>query len=537
LREPHQVELLLDRQHLQSFTVAPPKGPKNFELVDQHLKARVPVTAGPHELGVTFVKNPSELQETKRQPYNAHFNMHRHPRLTPAVYQISINGPYDAKQTGDSPTRRLIFVAKPAGSKDEETCARKIFSRLERRAYRRSVSTEDLEKPMQFFREVSKTEGFDAGIEAGLSSILVSPNFLFRVESDPEKAGHGAAYRIGNVELASRLSFFLWSSIPDDELLGSALSGSLSRPAVLEKQVRRMLNDPRARNLASNFAGQWLFLRNLESFTPDLRAFPDFDDNLRQAFRKETELLFEEVLRQDGSVLDLLNARYTYLDQRLAKHYGIPNIYGSRFRRVSFDGPEVQPESVRGGLLRQGSVLTVTSYATRTSPVLRGRWVLENFLGTPPPPPLPNVPALKDNTVLGGLSVRERLAEHRANAVCASCHNMIDPAGLALENYDALGRWRAVEDGKPIDASGGLPDGERFTGVAGLEQGLREHPEVFVGTLAEKLLTFALGRGVEPYDGPAIRKIVREAEAKNYRISAVILSLVQSTPFTMRKAL
>jgi hypothetical protein len=401
-----------------------------------------------------------------------------------------------------------------------------------RRAYRRPVTEADLEKPMEFFRKARAEDGFDAGIETALSAVLVSPQFLFRVEQDPAGISPHMAYRLSDVELASRLSFFLWNSIPDDDLLDTAIQGELHKPKVLEKEVRRMLADSRARNLVGNFAEQWLYLRNLESLTPDLRLFPDFDDNLRQAFRKETELFFESILREDRSVLDLLKADYTYLNERLAKHYGIPKVYGSRFRRVS-----LEKESERGGLLRQGSILTVTSYATRTSPVIRGKWVLENILGTPPPPPLPNVPALKDNTVSATLSVRERLAEHRANPTCASCHNLMDPVGFSLENFDAVGRWRTAEEGKPIDVSGGLPDGSEFTGVSGLERGLLHRPEVFVGTLSEKLLTFALGRGVEYYDAPAIRKIVRNAQAQDYRFSSIILGIVNSTPFIMRNSL
>jgi hypothetical protein len=293
-----------------------------------------------------------------------------------------------------------------------------------------------------------------------------------------------------------------------------------------------MLADPRSENLANNFAEQWLYLRNLPSLTPDLRLFPDFDDNLRQAFREETELLFQSIVREDRNVLDLLDADYTFLNERLAKHYGIPNIYGSRFRRVSLArGVE------RGGLLRQGSVLMVTSYATRTSPVIRGKWVLENILGTPPPPPLPNVPALKDNTLSATLSVRERLAEHRANAACASCHNVMDPIGFSLDNFDAIGRWRSVEEGQPIDVAGGLPDGSKFAGVEGLEDNLRKRPELFVGTLTEKLATFALGRGVEAYDAPAVRKIVRDSQRDDFRFSSVILGIVNSAPFTMRRSL
>ncbi|HXG11394.1 MAG TPA: DUF1592 domain-containing protein, partial [Gemmataceae bacterium] len=335
--------------------------------------------------------------------------------------------------------------------------------------------------------------------------------------------------RISDLELASRLSFFLWSSIPDDELLDLAERGELRRPGVLARQTRRMLADPRARSLATNFAGQWLHLRNLDSVSPDARLFPDFDDNLRQAMRRETELLFEEVMREDRSVLELLKSDHTWLNERLAKHYGIPHVYGTRFRRVT-----LEPGSHRGGLLRHGSVLTVTSYATRTSPVIRGKWILENLLGTPPPPPPPDVPALDDNTVSAALPVRERLARHRANPACASCHNLIDPVGFALENYDAVGRWRTLEEGQPVDASGGLPDGSRFTGVDGLEEALLKRPEVFVGTLTEKLLTFALGRGMEYYDGPAVRQIVRTARDADYRFSAIIEAIVHSTPFQMR---
>lgn len=530
LREAHELEVLLDRKRLKLFTVAPPKG-NDFEKVDAHLKFRVPVTAGPHRLGVTFVKNPSSLLETRRAPYMAHYNMHRHPRLGPAIYQISINGPYDSPGAGDTPSRRRIFVSRPTKPDEEDRCAERILTTLMRRAFRRPTSPADLEKPMEFYRR-ARADGFDAGIEAALSAVLVNPEFLFRIEHDPADAAPGAVYRVNDLALASRLSFFLWSSIPDDELLATAERGELHKPKVLERQVRRMLADTRAGNLVHNFGEQWLHLRNLESITPDLRLFPDFDDNLRQAFRRETELHFETVLREDRSVLDLLRTDYTFLNERLAKHYGVAHVYGSQFRRVALDR-----YSERGGLLRQGSVLTVSSYATRTSPVIRGKWILENVIGTPPPPPLPDVPALKDNTVSANLSVRERLSEHRANAACASCHNLMDPIGFSLENFDAVGRWRTLEEGKPLDASGGLPDGSKFTGVAGLEAGLLNRPEVFVGTLTEKLLTFALGRGVEYYDGPAIRKIVRDAEAADYRLSAIIVGITKSTPFTMRKAL
>jgi cytochrome c553 len=531
LREPHELEVLLDRERVKLFTVAPPKGDRDFEKVDAHLKVRVPVTAGPHQLGVTFLKTPSSLLETRRQPYLARYNMHRHPRLAPAVYQVSINGPYESKSPGESPSRRRILESRPANSGEEDQCAERIISTLIRRAWRRPVTGDDLRKPLAVYRNAKAEAGFEAGIEAALSAVLVSPEFLFRIEQEPGGVAPRTAYRVSDVALASRLSFFLWSSIPDEELLALAERGELHEPKVLEKQVRRMLADSRARNLVSNFAGQWLHLRNLESITPDLRLFPEFDDNLRQAFRRETEMHFEAVMREDRSVLDLLKADYTFLNERLAKHYGIPNVYGSRFRRVA-----LPPESVRGGLLRQGSILTVTSYATRTSPVIRGKWVLDSIVGSPPPPPLPDVPTLKDNTVSSSLSVRARLAEHRANAACASCHNLMDPVGFALENYDAIGRWRTLEEGQPVDATGGLPDGSKFIGVAPLEDGLSKRPELLAGTLAEKLLTFALGRGVEPSDAPAIRKIVREAQADGFRFSAVVLGVVKSAPFTMRRS-
>jgi len=537
LSEPHDLELLLDRERVQLFTVKPPQRESGIsedyqpshDNVDQHLKARIPVSAGPHALGVTFVKEPSDLLETLRQPYQAHFNSYRHPRIRPAVYSISIIGPYAPTGPGDSPSRRRIFVARPSSRSDEDGCADRILQTLMRRAYRRPVTSVDVQGPLQLFRQGRDEGGFDAGIEMAVSAVLVSPEFLFRIENDPAGVPPHTPYRVSDLELASRLSFFLWSSIPDDELIETAAAGTLHQPAVLEQQVRRMLADSRARALVTNFASQWLHLRNLASITPDMRLFPDFDDNLRQAFREETELFFESVLRENRSALDLLRADYTFLNERLAKHYGIPHVYGTRFRRVTLDG-----NGRRGGLLRQGGILTVTSYATRTSPVIRGKFVLENMLGTPPPPPLPDVPALKDNTVDGNLTVRKRLAEHRSNAVCASCHNLMDPIGLSLEKYDAIGRRRSVESETPIDASGSLPDGSRFEDVDGLEQALLKRPEIFVSTLTERLLTYALGRGVETYDAPAVRAVVHQARAEDYRLSALILGIVKSAPFQMR---
>ncbi len=544
LREPHELEMLLDRERVGLFTVRPPRGDEGHARVDHHLKQRVKVTSGPHRLGVTFLKKPSGLVETKRQPYQARFNLHRHPRLSPAVYQISITGPFGEQAAGDTPSRRRIFsgVGSPGTAKgqgagvgpgkatDEEARARLILSRLIRRAYRRPVTAEDLRTPMRFYRQARAEGTFDGGIESALSAVLVSPNFLFHIERDPAGVGPNSAYAVSDVELASRLSFFLWSSIPDDALLALAERKQLGRPEVLSAQVRRMLADSRASALVTNFAAQWLHLRNLDSASPDQRAFPDFDDNLRQAFRTETELFFESVLREDRSVLDLLTADYTFLNERLAKHYGIPHVYGSRFRRVPMAG-----DNRRGGLLRQGSILTVTSYATRTSPVLRGKWVLENLLGMPPPPPPADVPTLKDNTVAVNLTGRERLAAHRDNPACRGCHNVIDPIGFSLERFDAIGRWREVEGGRPIDASGGLPDGSRFDGVTGLEQALRKRPELFVRALTENLLMFGLGRVIDERDAPAIRSIVRHAKADGYRVSSLVEAIAISAPFRLRK--
>jgi hypothetical protein len=534
LREPHEVELMLDGERVRLFTVTPPPAGKDHSLVDKDLNARIQVKAGPHVVAVAFPKKASPLLETERQPWQAHFNMDRHPRITPALYSISVNGPYEADGPGDTLSRRKILVCKAAKTEDEAPCAKRILTTLMRRAYRRPVTDADVQVPFKFYKEARPTGGFDAGIEMGLSAILVSPEFLFRVEQDPAGIGPNTAYRISDLELASRLSFFLWSSIPDDELLDAAIAGKLKTPAVLDKQVRRMLADSRSRALVNNFAEQWLYLRNLASMTPDMRLFPDFDDNLRQSFRKETELFFESIMREDRSILDLLRANYTFVNERLAKHYGIPNIYGSRFRRITF--PE---DSVRGGLLRQGSVLTVTSYATRTSPVIRGKWILDNVLGVPPPPPPPNVPALKEQTGTTGkgLSIRERIAEHRKNPACSGCHQLMDPVGFALENYDAVGRWRTIDDGKPIDVSGSLPDGSKFDGATGLQQALLSRPENFATTFTDKLLTYALGRGVEPYDAPAVRKVVREAGKNDFRFSSFILGIVNSTPFQMRRSL
>jgi mono/diheme cytochrome c family protein len=531
---PHELILLVDREPVATFTIQKSTGGDDT-LADKDLKTRITVPAGPHEIGVTFLKEGSSLVETPRQPLRARFNDRRHPRTGPAIDQISLSGPHVAKGVENTPSRQRLFVCQPAADADkdkQEACARTILGTLMKRAYRRPISKSDAEGPMAFYREGRAGGDFDSGIGRALSAVLINPEFLFRVETEPKNVPAGAAYRISDLELASRLSFFLWCSFPDVVLLDVAIRCKLSRPVELEKQTRRMLADRRSFNLASNFAAQWLRLRNLEAVTPNARLFPDFDDNLRQAFRQETELFLDSVLREGRSVLDLIRADYTFLNERLARHYGIPNIYGSRFRRVT-----LAPESRRGGLLRHGSVLSVTSYATRTSPVIRGVYVLDNIFGAPPPPPLPNVPSLDESTVSANLPMRERLAAHRNNAVCASCHRTIDPVGFSLENFNAVGQWREHEgEGDPIDVSGALPGVGEFKGLKGLEDALLSRPEMFAGALTEKLLTFGLGRGVEYYDAPAVRKIVRDTAKDGYRFSSLILGIVKSVPFQMRRA-
>jgi len=468
LREAHQIELTIDGERIQVFTAKPPPASSDQSIVDKDFHIRVPVKAGSHELAATFIKKPSVLLETDRQPYLAHFNADRHPRIQPALYSISVTGPFNASGPGDTTSRQRIFVCHPQKESEQDACAKRILSTLARRAWRGPVKDSELQVPLRFYREARAQAGFEDGIEKALRAVLMSPRFLFRIEQDPAGIAPRTAYALSDLDLASRLSFFLWSSIPDDDLLDAATRGTLKQPAVLKKEVRRMLADPRSEALVNNFAEQWLYLRNLASASPDTRLFPDFDDNLRQAFRRETEMFFESIMREDRNVLDLLRANYTFVNERLAKHYGIPNIYGSRFRRVTFD-----QGSVRGGLLGQGSVLTVSSYATRTSPVIRGKWVLTNILGSPPPPPPPNVPPLKEAADSGKvLTMRERMAQHRANPACAGCHKLMDPIGFSLENYDAVGRWRTTEGGVPVDAAGSLPDGSTFTGAAGLRQAL-----------------------------------------------------------------
>lgn len=529
LTQEHAIDVLIDREPMHRFTVAPPPNREDFTHVDSHLKTRINVSAGRHSVGVAFMQSGSSLIETKRQPFDAAYNRHRHPRINPALFEISIVGPFDSEQPGMSQSRGAIYGAEAAETKQTNATAKRIIARLLRMAYRRPITDEDIESPMWFFAEACREGGFDAGLEAALTSILVNPNFLFRIETVPSSVKSGVPHSISDLELASRLSYFLWSSTPDEQLLQLAETNRLHETEVLLAEVDRMIKDKRSRSLVSNFAAQWLYLRNLESITPDLRLYPDFDDNLRLAFRTETELLFEDVVSNDRSVLGLIRSPFTFLNQRLAKHYGIPSVSGSHFRKV-----ELPPNSERGGLLRHGSILTVTSYATRTSPTIRGNWILENLIGTPPPPPPANVPTLKDKQETDGKSLRQRLAMHRSDSACASCHNLMDPVGFSLDNYDALGRWRQFDDGQPLETAGIMSDGSPVHDAETLEASILKRPKVFVGTMTEKLLTFALGRSVGYRDGPEVRKIVDYAEKQDFRFSSIVRGIVLSKPFLMR---
>jgi hypothetical protein len=499
-----------------------------LKRADDYLEFRTQVKAGSHLIGAYFVQPTSALVEDVIDPSMANYNIDTSGY--PDFDRLSITGPLDLKQSDNSPSRNRILVCRPAKATDEPICARKIIATLARRAYRRPVTAADLEGPLDLYSEGARDGGFEAGIELAVRGILVDPQFLFRFEKQPAGAVPASLYRVSDLELASRLSFFLWSSIPDDELLTVAEKGKLRTPAVLEQQVRRMLADSRAHALTSNFAGQWLQTRNVTNLTPSTQLFVRFDDNLRQAFQRETELFFESIMREDRSVRDFLDADYTFVNERLARHYGIPDVYGDEFRRI-----QLPPDSVRRGLLGQGSILTGTSYGNRTSPVLRGKWILENVLGTPPPPPPPNVPALEAHDTDGKvLSMREQMAQHHANPVCASCHAQMEPFGLALENFDATGRWRNVdESGTVIDASAVLPSGDTFTGPRGLRQELQKKSDSFVTTFVQNLLTYALGRGLGYYDAPAVRHIKRDAADSNYRFASIVLGIVKSTPFQM----
>ena len=526
-------------------------GPDDPEI--EPYQVRVPVKAGLHTIGVT---SPRENLKSESDapggatagrggttqipaPVDLRLDGARLKRFdvratAPEVSKLIVGGPYAPTGRGDTPSRRTVFVCRPGQVRGtarltESGCARTIIRTLAHRAFRRPVTNGDIEPLYAFYRKGRAASDFEGGIQAAVEAMLVSPDFLFRIERDPQQADTAQAYRISDVELASRLSFFLWSTIPDAELLDLAERGALKDAAVLQKQVVRMLDDPRADSLVSNFAGQWIQLRNVETVKPDPVIFP-FDEALRQAFVTETSLFVSSIFREDRSLLDLLSADYTFVNQRLAEHYGIPRVYGSQFRRVTVSDVN------RRGLLGQGSVLTVTSYPNRTSVVQRGKWILENLLGTPPPPPPGDIPELKAAPHGKVVSMREQMQAHRANATCAACHARMDPIGFALENYDGVGRWRREDAGNAIDASGKLPDGTEFEGPAGLSQLLlTKYRDDFVRTATEKLLTYALGRGVEYYDYPTIRSINRDAARDNYRISSWILAIVKSTPFQMRR--
>jgi hypothetical protein len=449
----------------------------------------------------------------------------------PAINSVTISGPYNVTGPGDSPSRRRIFTCKPSSAAEELPCARRILSTLARRAYRRPVNEADIRDLQPFYERGRKEGSFDLGIQRALERLLVSSQFLFRIEREPAGAAAGTAYRISDLELASRLSFFVWSSIPDDELLDAAAAGRLKDPKVLEQQVRRMMADPRSESLVTNFAAQWLYLRDIGAKLPDEILFADFDETLRTSMQRETELFISSVFRDNRSVLDLLRANYTFLNERLARHYGVPNIKGSYFRRVTFpDG------SVRGGLLGHGSVLTITSYSTRTSPVLRGKWVLENLLSAAPPPPPADVPSLKTETAPGKpLTLREAMIQHRAAPACAGCHARMDPIGFAMENFDAIGRWRERDGDQPIDATGVFPEGTKFEGIPGLKKELLLQPEKFVGTVAERLLMYAIGRNLQYYDAPTVRAVMLASEPANHTLASLVLGIVKSRPFQMRE--
>lgn len=553
----HELEVRLDGDLVRSFTFggeepdvtqAPasyggnqfgdPEWEEYMLYADANMRVRFPATAGPHVVSVTFVRRftePEGVLQPRQSSFAVAVNEMRDGNA--AVDKVAVGGPYESHGPGDTPSRRAIFSCQPAtnSNSDEERCAQEILSGLARRAYRRPLEEFDVSTLMNFYRMGRSGAGFDAGIQLALERLLISPDFLFRVERDPIDSDPGTIYALTDLEIASRLSYFLWSSGPDDELLALAERSRLNDPAILEQQVMRMLADPRATALVQNFAGQWLYLRNLRGAVPDPLVFPEFDENLREAFAKETEMFVESLLREDTSVLDLLGADYTFVNERLARHYGIQGIYGSHFRRVSLD-PDMAER--RGGIFGHGSLLTVTSYPNRTSPVLRGKWVLTNILGTPPPAPPADIPDLPDRGENGeAATVRDRLARHRESPACSVCHAPMDPLGLALENYNAVGQWRTTGEAElPIDSSGNLPDGTVFEGPTGLRTLLLERRDQFVGTFTEKLLAYALGRGPEYYDRPTVRAITRAAASDNYRWSSIIVGIVQSTPFRMRRS-
>jgi mono/diheme cytochrome c family protein len=539
---PHQFIITLDGEQVFSASIGGKtdheSSGKNItisrEEVDKRMTSpRVRVTAGPHEVGFTFVEQTVQEQNVWRPVLRDSLEAHN-PAGIPRLRTGNIEGPYNVTGISTTPARSRLFVCNPATAAQETPCANRILSAVARRAFRRPVVPADLTAPMAFYNQARAEGGdFNAGVRSGLARILASPSFLFRSERDPANVPIGTAHRISDLELASRLSFFLWSSIPDDHLLDLAIAGRLRQPGVLEGQVRRMLNDPRSDALMTGFAGQWLQLRNLDKVTPDLLMFPDFDDNVRQGFRKETELFFTSIVRENRSFLDLLNADYTFVNERLARHYGIRGVYGSRFRRVQVTDPN------RQGLLGHGSILSLTSAANRTSPILRGKYVISNFLNTPPLPPPADVPQLEESAPKDRPStVREQLERHRANPACGTCHRNIDPVGFALENFDAVGQWQEkTREGLEIDSAGVLSDGTPIDGPVALRKAITARPIVFVGTIAEKLMTYALGRGLEPIDMPVVRTIVKDASRSNYAAHAVILGIVKSSPFQMRTKL
>ncbi len=535
LNAPNQIEVRVDGVRVAQFTIGGEKSPsKTFQYDgDEVLQARVPVKAGLRQVMATMLKSddlePEGAGADRLSPYSRSSDNASAPI---AIAALLIGGPYDGKVALDSPSRKLLFVCRPTNKADEDPCAAKILSNLARRAYRRGATDEDVQTLLSFYNRARATGSFDDGIRSALERVLVSPDFLFRIESDPVGAAHGAAYRISGVELASRLSFALWSSIPDDALLDLAIRGKLHEPAVLQQQVSRMFADPRARtSLIQNFFEDWLQTRNVWLLNPDSTKFPWFDDNLRTAFVTETELFLDAQLKENHSVFDLLTSDETFLNEQLARHCGISGIYGSHFRRVKLT------DENRFGLLGKASVLAVTSYTTRTSPTIRGKWLLENILAAPVPPPPPNIPALESSNKSGNpLPVREMLEMHRANAACAICHTRMDPLGLSLENFDAIGQWRATDAGRPIDASGVLLDGTKVNGPRELREALTAKKAQFAAAVTEKLLTYALGRGLAYYDAPAVRAIDRAAAADDYRWSSLVLAIVKSAPFQMRTA-
>jgi len=541
---PHTFVITIDGAEVFSTTIG---GPKDHEeqaksltemkpVIDTRMTGSVKVTAGPHDVGFTWRERPSQRQDVWQPSLRDSQEIHMVGGM-PKIRTATIEGPYNVTGVSASPSRDRIFLCRPASASEETACATRILTNLAHRAYRRPVNADDVQAPMTFYKQARQNgETFDASIRAGLARILSSTSFIYRMEGDAAGVKPGAAHAVSDVELASRLSFFLWSSIPDEKLLSLATSGQLRAPGVLAAQVKRMIADERSDALVGNFTGQWLQLRNLESkVAPDLLMFPEFDDNIRKGFRRETEMLFSYILRNDRSATELLTADYTFLNERLAKHYGVPGVYGERFRQVKLTEPN------RFGLLGHGSVLSLTALATRTSPVFRGVYVLTTFLDTPPPPPPPNVPALEESNKgkeTAARSVREQLELHRQNPTCAGCHRVIDPPGFALENFDSIGQWRtAMDNGASIDANGVLADGSKLNGPVELRAAIVGRPEAFATVITERMMTYALGRGLEPSDMPVVRRIVKKAGQNGYRLSTIVNEIIESAPFQMRTRL